>query len=276
MEVWESFLRKLIQPQITEMHLERGRELRGLLEVLSKYPFDPVKKIKNIRENEDLPRDEIRGASQRYIYGNFVDSIIWSCFSIEFGLLVRLDDALSDTEKKVVPKPFTLARIIEWAHSFSVLDEKSRNAAKEILKLRNTHIHGSNFIAALILSYQSSLRSMEKVGIGVEVIERGLDVISALMPKGAPSSLLGRYEPSEIVEAFKTIQSLSIFEWCADKKAIKEVEKEVDNIIANVTSDLLQGKAEKLRKYDEDYLLRERALRAIRNAQKVLEAINIL
>jgi len=276
MEVWEKYLRKLIQLPVTEIYLARGREIESLLEALSKYPFDAVKKIKNIRENADLARDEIRGAAQRYIYGNFVDSIICSCFSVEFGLIVKLDEVLSDVEKRVVPKPFTLGRIITWASAFSILDDKSKTAAKEIQRLRNTHIHGSNFIAALIHSYQSHFESMKIAGVDIETIEQDLDLLQAFIPDKALAPLLGGYEPSEIVEAFKTIQSLSTFEWCADERAIKQVKKEVGKIISDVKSSFLRRDVEKLQMYFQDYLLKERSLKAIRNAQMVLESIDLL
>ena len=273
MEAWEKFLRKLIQPTVTEIHLARGREIKSLLETLSKYPFHPIKKIKNIKEDADLVREEIRGAVQRYIYGHFVDSIIWSCFSVEFGLIVKLNEILSDVEKKVVPKPFTLGRIIRWASAFSILDDKSLKAAREIQKLRNIHIHGSNFIAALILSYRSNLKM---AGVDIDTIKQGLDLFQAVIPKDALRSLLIGYDPPEIIEAFKTIQSLSTFEWCADEGAISSMKREVDRVITDVRSSFLSGHLEEIQKYSQDYILHERALRALKNAQIVLESIGIL
>lgn len=276
MEDWETFLRKLIHPPIAEIHLERGREIREILESLSKYPFDRIKKFKNIRENEDLARDEMRGAAQRYIYGHFVDSIIWSCFSVEFGLLVRLDELLPDIEKKRVPKPFTLGKIINWAYAFSILDDASKKAAKEILKLRNVHIHGSNFISALILSYKGNLEFLEGVGVSVEIIEQGLGLFSEIFPEEAMRPFLRHYEPSDIAEALKAIQSLSSFEWCADKRRIGSVKRELDKMITNIVSNLLQGDSEKLRELQEDYFLKVRALRSLRYAHIVLKKIEIL
>jgi hypothetical protein len=55
---WESLLRKLIELPVTEAHLERGREIKEILTDLSRYPFDPVCRIKNIKEDRDLARDE--------------------------------------------------------------------------------------------------------------------------------------------------------------------------------------------------------------------------
>jgi len=147
---WESLLRKLIETPVTESHLERGREIKEVLEHLSRYPFDPICRIKNIKENKDLARDEIRGSVQRYIYGNYLDSIFFSCFSVEFGLLIRLNEILSEDEKKRAPKPFTLAKIISWANTHSILDQKHTKIARRILQIRNAHIHGPNFVSALI------------------------------------------------------------------------------------------------------------------------------
>jgi len=110
----------------------------------------------------------------------------------------------------------------------------------------------------------------------IEMIERGLDLLHGVIPQDSLGLLLGRYEPSEIVEAFKTIQSFSTFEWCADKGAIKQVKKEVSKIVNNVKSSFLMGDIERLQMYFQDYFLKERALKAIRNAQTVLENINLL
>ncbi len=276
MEIWRIFLSKLIQQPITETHLARGMEIKSLLEILSRYPFYPIKKLKNIRSNRDLPRDEIRGAAQRYIYGNFVDSIIWSCFSVEFGLIVKLDEVLPEDGKKTIPKPFTLGRIITCASTYSILDDKSTRAVKEIHNLRNTHIHGSNFIAALIHSYQSSFESMKITGVDTTMIKQGLDLLQAGMSDDSLDSLLGGYEPVEIVEAFEAIQSLSTFDWCADEKAIKSVEEEVERIIANFRLCFERGKFQELQTYFQDYLLKQRALKAIINAQIVLVGIGLL
>lgn len=257
--------------------MDRGREIKSLLEALSAHPYDPIKKINNIKKDEDWARDEARGAAQRYIYGNFIDSIMWSSFSVEFGLLVKLDKVLSDAEKKVVPKPFTLGRMIEWACAFSVLDDKTIGPAKEVLKLRNVHIHGSNFISALVISYQSSLASVEATGVNIETIEKGFQFLEGQIPKEVLPSLTQGYKPYEVVEAFKMIKSLSTFEWCVDRRSIKSTKKEADTLINNVKSSFLYGNFERFRIYSQpNYLLKERALRVIKNAEKVLIGIKII
>lgn len=280
----ESFLSNLIQLPITEIYLEREGEIKELLEDLSKYPFDPINKFKNIKENKDLAIDEIRGAAQRYIYGNFVDSIFCSCFSVEFSLIIRLDQILSEAEKRNVPKPFTLGEIINWASPASrrnpygkdILDNETRKAARDIQKLRNAHIHGSNFIAALLLSYRSTLELLNKVGIDLDTVEQGLELLSKILPKDAKEAVLKRYEPSDIVESFNAIKRLSTFEWCANKRLLKSVKKESDEMITNIASSLVQGDFENLKIYfQQDYLLKKRAFRAIKLAHFILSKIEI-
>ena len=280
----KSYIDNLIQLPITDIYQERGKEIEDLLEDLSKYPFDPINKFKNIKENDDLARDEIRGAAQRYIYGNFVDSIFCSCFSVEFGLIIKLDQILSDTEKREVPKPFTLGKIINLASPASrknpygkgILDSKTRKAAKDIQKIRNTHIHGSNFIAGLLLSYRSILELLDRFEVNLEVVEQGLKLLSEILPKDATETVLRRYEPSDIVEAFNAIKNLSAFEWCANKRLLKSVKKESDQMIENIASSLMQGNFGNLQThFQQDYFLKKRALRAIKLAYSVLSKIRI-
>jgi hypothetical protein len=283
LESWKSFLQVLIQPPITEIHLERGREIKEMLEDLSKYPYDPVNKFRNLRNNEDLPREELRGAVQRYIYGNFLDSILYSCFSIEFALLVKLDKALSEKEKKSVPKPFTLGRIINWSsppskknpNGKSIIKGKTISAAKRILKLRNMHIHSSNFISGVILCYKSIIEGAQKTGVSPDTIEKGFELFK-ILPEEV-QQILTRYKPSDVIDAFRNIQSISNFEWCSDSKLLRSTKREVKAIVENTASSILQGNFEKLTTYfQEDYLLKKRALTALKNASLILRDIGIL
>jgi len=280
---WKSFLQVLIQPPITEIHLERGREIKEMIEDLSKYPYDPVNKFRNLKKNEDLPREELRGAVQRYIYGNFLDSILYSCFSVEFALLVKLDKILSEKEKKSMSKSFTLGRIIDWAspptkknpNGKSIIKDKTIRAAKRILKLRNMHIHSSNFISGVILGYKSIIESAKKAGVSPDTIEKGFELFKMLPEEIQP--LLTRYKPSDVIEAFKNIQSLSNFEWCSNKKLLKSTKREVKALVEDLASSFLKGNFEKLNTYfQEDYLLKKRALTALKNASLILRDIGIL
>lgn len=274
MDDWESLLRKLIQLPVTELHLERGREIKQILEDLSRYPFDPICKIKNIKEDRDLARDELRGAAQRYVYGNYLDSILFSCFSVEYGLLIRLNGTLSEDEKKRVPKPFTLGKIISCAYDYSILDQEYTNIAKKILKIRNTHIHVSNFISGLILSYKSNLKFFEKIGVTLEAVEQGIDWLSNL-PGSVITSLLGGCEPSDIAEGFKAIQLLSSFEWCGNIKIINSTRRETDEMISDVISSFLRGDFRRLKMFQGN-LLKQRALRAIEHAHMILKKIDVI
>jgi hypothetical protein len=283
LEGWKSFIQVLIQLPVSEVYLERGREIKAILEDLSKYPYDPINKFRNLRNNEDLPRDELRGAVQRYIYGNFLDSILYSCFSVEFALLVKLDKILSEKEKKSVPKPFTLGRIINWVsppnknnpNGKSIIKGKTISAAKRILKLRNMHIHSSNFISGAILGYKSVIESAQKTGINPDTIEKGFELLK-MLPETV-QLFLTRYKPSDVTEAFRNIQLLSSFEWCSDSNLLKSTKREVKAIVENTALSILQGNYEKLAVYfQEDYLLKKRALTALKNASSILRDVQIL
>lgn len=273
----------MIQSPVSEIHLKRGREIEGILEDLSKYPYDPINKFRNIQKNEDLPREEFRGAVQRYIYGQFVDSIIYSCFSVEFALLVQLDGILSEEEKKRVPKPFTLGRIIDWAslpgeknpYGKGLIRDGTKNAAKRILELRNTHIHSSNFISGVILSYKSIIELAKRAGVSPDTIESGFELLK-LLPKDA-QLLLTQYKPSDVIEAFKNIPSLSSFEWCSNKRLLRSTKEEIEAIVENTAASILQGNLEKLSMFlQENYLLKRRALRALKDAFLILRDIGVL
>ena len=279
----ESFLQNLIQPTVSEIHRKRGREIEGILERLSKYPYDPINKFRNIQKNEDLPREEFRGAVQRYIYGQFVDSILYSCFSVEFALLVKLDEILSEKEKKRVRKPFTFGKIIDWAslpskknpNGKGLIRDKTKNAAKRILELRNMHIHSSNFISGVILSYKSIIELAKRAGVSPDTIENGFGLLE-LLPKDV-QPLLARYKASDVIEAFKNIPSLSSFEWCSNKRLLRTTKGEIEAIVENTAKSILQGDLEKLSEFfQESYLLKRRALRALKDAFLILGDIGVL
>jgi hypothetical protein len=283
LEKWESFLQILIQPQVLEIHKERAREIKEVLEKLSEYPYDPVRKFRNIQTNDDFPRDELRGAVQRYIYGNFVDSILYSCFATEFALLVKLDEKLSELEKRSVPKPFMLAKIIDWASPSSrknpygkgILDKETKRVAKRILELRNMHIHASNFISGAILSYKSNIGLAKQAGLTPDMIEKSLEFVK-ILPKDV-QALLVPYSPADVKKAFETIPALSSFEWCSNKRLLRSTKREIDSLVGNFLSAVLEGDSERLGKYlQEDYLLKQRALRALKDSCLILENIGIL
>jgi hypothetical protein len=92
-------------------------------------------------------------------------------------------------------------------------------------------------------------------------------------------SLLGGCEPVDVVEAFKSFKSLSSFDWCADKRGreiIKSTKRESDKLISDVISSFMQGDYKRLKKFQQDYILRRRARRAIKDAYTVLKKINIV
>jgi len=275
MEKWEEYLRQLLPLPINELHLDRGKRIRNLLDNLSNYPYDSKKKFKNIRENADFAREELRGAVQRFLIGNFLDSIIFSCFSVEFGLLVKLDLVLTDEEKRNVKKPFTFGKIIKKSCDYLSLDSSVEKAAYELLDIRNAHIHGSNFIGALIQSYKGFNKLFEKSGlIDINVITQGLEEITKLLPQDIRISILEKYEPIDFIEAYNAIQSISSFEWAANKRILYAMKKEVDNIITDIPLNIMQE--DFLAKFNPDYFLEKRAKRALNVAEKILKGIDII
>lgn len=274
MEKWEQGLRELQIP-INDLILSRGRKIKSLLVILSNYSYNSIKTFKNIKENADLPRNELRGAVQRYLLGNNVDSILFSCFSVEFGLIVQLDRVLTKKEKRKIKKPFTFGRIIGKSIDHSLLDSSSKKAALELLNLRNAHAHGSNFIAALMLSYKKYTKLFEKSGlIDIQVITNGLEKIMKKLPQDVAKSISNKYEPLDFIEAYETIQSLSTFEWAANKRIIEETTTEIDELMTSISQNVLDQ--EFITKIAPNYFIEMRALRALSCAEQILLGINII
>lgn len=274
MEQWEKSLREFQIPvNITIMN--RGRKIKSLLEILSNYPHNYIKTFKNISSNSDLPRNELRGAVQRYLLGNFIDSILFTCFSVEFGLIVQLDRMLTDNEKRKIKKPFTFGRIIKKSIDYSLLNSSTKKAALELLNLRNAHVHGSNFIAALMLSYKKYSKLFDESGlVDIQVITEGLDKLMEKLPQNVATSILKTYEPLDFIEAYDTIQSLSTFEWAADKRIIDETTKEIDEVMTSTSHNVPEKELVSI--LSPSYFIEMRALRALLCAEQILLGIEII
>jgi hypothetical protein len=88
-------------------------------------------------------------AATTYTYGFDVASIFYSSLSVEMGLLIRVDEKLegvSDEDKKRLRK---LKNLIETASELKIIDEKHKEIAHSIRKLRNCYIHYYNVIHCL-------------------------------------------------------------------------------------------------------------------------------
>lgn len=279
LENWEGYYNKIVSRSFRKdkFNLERANEIKDLLGILANYTFDKEHKFRNLKNNEDLSRQEIIGAVQRFIYGTFDDSIIHSCFSVEIGLIVKLNEILSDEEKQHVPKPFTLARIISYSSKFPrnqpLLADTSLTAARAILELRNSQIHGSNFITGIMLGYREAAKSFEH--FNQKEIKQGLKTLVTMFPELA--SISGKYKISDFLAAQKIVKNLSTFEWCSNKAEIDRLKKELERIFGNVQTGMIEGNIGKnLEYFQPDYFLKKRAVNGLRNAFVVLKTLKII
>jgi len=214
--------------------------------------------FKNIKTDEDLAREEFRGAILRYLLGMDYDALIHACFALEAGLLVKDKEKLDrgELEKKDIRSPFTLGRNMglwlpkskENKYGKGFVRNKSVIKQLERVKLtRDCHIHGFNFIGFLIkwlknelAQYKLGLSVLSSVKANIEKandqkILEAIDKIRDLIP----SDLLKTIEPflnpkairmiiSDATTATKTIENLSDFSWCAEEEAMKLVEKRLE------------------------------------------------
>jgi hypothetical protein len=135
----------------------RGLDVLEEIQAFKKYKG-------GIHEIKDLIREEFRAGIQRYLVGFFDDSIHHSTLSVEMGLLIRLDEILTEEEKKGIhtkinngepPVSFTFGAIFDESKRKGrhiLEDDEIERSIARILFTRNTHIHGANFTAASILS----------------------------------------------------------------------------------------------------------------------------
>ncbi len=279
MEKWESYLREIIRMPIQDIYLERGSKIKQLLSNLSKYRFDLELQFKNVQKNEDFSISELIGAAQRYIYGNFPDAIIHSCYSVEIGLLAKLDRILNNEEKARQREP-TLGRIIHLSYDALILDKKNRRlkkAVERILEIRNIHNHPANLLSGLILSFKAYNELLSATNLDPVTIEAGLKILSEVLEEREAKLLLKMYKPEDIAKAIKTIDSMSTFEWCANKNYIKSLKREVDKSVQDIKTKLLAGKdVDDLRNDFQEYILRKEALESLENARFVLRNVDIL
>jgi hypothetical protein len=279
LEKWLIFYNNIVSPNLSKdkSNLARASEIKDLLETLSDYPFEREHKFRNLKKNEDLPRQEIVGAVQRFIYGTFEDSIIHSCFSVEIGLIVKLDAILSDEEKQQVPKPFTLAKIINYSSKFPrkqpLLVDTSLTAARAILGLRNSQIHGCNFITGIMLGYREAAKYFGH--FNSKELKQGLEILNVIFPELIGIS--GKYKISDFIAAQELIKNMSTYEWCSNKTEIEKLKKELRVIFDQVQTDMVKGNiGQNLEYFQPDYFLKKRALSGLRSAFSVLKSLKII
>jgi len=223
------FLNKRGRKQV----IKRGRELSDILREVCKYGT-------GIHETRDLAREEFRGAIQRYLLGLFEDSIYHAFFSVEVGLLIRLDEKLTSEEKDKIhdeinrtngkPLSFTFGAILNRTRdkTLGIIGGKQLNDRIEsLVRKRNTYIHASNFLSGLIISMKRNL---------VPKMEGQIRSISDLENRWYvrcffPSLI--RLKPYLNQELEKT-RSLPNFVWCTKDEDRAVVQKEVEKYMAKL------------------------------------------
>ena len=89
-----------------------------------------------------------------------------------------------------------------------------------------------------------------------------------------PSSVLNKFEPLDFIKACETIQSLSTFEWAADKRIIDETTTEIDELITTISQNVLENDFMAI--LSPSYLIEMRALRALICAEQIMLGIKII
>ena len=135
--------------------IKRGKEIIEILEKLGEFKNE-------ILELEDLARQEIRASIQKYLLGFYEDSIHHSCASVEMGLLIRLEQKLTEEEKEKIheeinrksgkPLALTFGEIFKIAKRKEIGVISDKRLAKNIEMLisrRNTYVHVSNVLSGI-------------------------------------------------------------------------------------------------------------------------------
>jgi len=251
-----------------KMMRQRAEEISDILVGLSKHKMEETyfefgklvyrPRFKNIKTNEDIAREEFRGAVQRFLLGMDEDALIHACIALEVGLLVKDEEKLENGElkKKDIRHPFTLGKNVnlwlpkskrnKYGKGF-IKDETIIKQLKRAKLTRDCHIHGFNFIASLVLWLKSGL-TQYKFGAGL------LESIKAILEKTGDEELLeeikkiGDFLPPELMDQIgpfldpkairmilsdvttgvKAIENLSDFRWCAEEEALKLVEERLE------------------------------------------------
>jgi len=278
MAEWEPFFKQILKPVdflkeekmdlFRKMMRQRAEEISDILVGLSKHKIEETyfefgklvyrPSFKNIKTNEDIVREEFRGAVQRYLLGMDEDALIHACIALEASLLVKDEEKLKNGElkKRDIRYPFTLGKNMslwlpkskrnKYGKGF-IKDETIIKQLKRAKLTRDCHIHGFNFIASIVLWLKSGLAQYK---FGADLLES----IKGILEKASNEELLEEIKkirdflPSELIDQIgpflhpeairmilsdamigvKTIENLSDFRWCAEKEALKLVEERLE------------------------------------------------
>jgi hypothetical protein len=236
------------------MALQRAKEISPIMICLSKYKLEDTyiefgemvyrPNFKNIKTNEDLAREEFRGAILRYLLGIDDDAIIHACSALEAGLLVKIEEKIKSGElkEKDIHHPFTLGRNVNlWLPKSAenkygkglITDEKIIKKLNRVKTTRDCHFHGFNFIASLMMFYKNQLKQslgIIPLDLVKEHLEKDMDAedlkkIEKIL--GLPSGIVKQLI-SDFNTGIKTIENLSDFNRFAEEKPLKLAKKRIE------------------------------------------------
>jgi hypothetical protein len=223
---------KLLSKNAQKEAFKRGLDV--LTEVNALKPYTG-----GIHTLRDIAREEFRASVQRYLIGYFDDSIHHSTISVETGLLIRLEETLTEEEKKQLhdkingerPLSFTFGVIFDEAKRKErriVEDKGIEHTISRTIGTRNTHIHGGNLTAASILSMQQK---------GTLEIKNGLAQLERLEKRNIAKLIAKDFMPqarAKLIETQNDINNLPSLEWCTQDKHREKTKKELDAYFTDI------------------------------------------
>lgn len=226
-----NFLNKKAQEKV----FKRGQDVLKEVFALKKYAKG------TIRETRDIARQEFLAGVQRYLIGFFEDSIYHSTLSVETGLLIRLEEELSDDEKRAIhdrinskkekPSPFTFGVIFDESKRKGrniVRNEQTEQRIAKIINVRNTHIHASNFTSASILSMkQKGLPEIKKYVKQIDQIEE-TPLANVVLKKWLSQA------KNVLTETQSAIEGLPAFEWCTKDEQRSKAQENINNFFSEI------------------------------------------
>jgi hypothetical protein len=233
----ESFVKtlKFLNKEEKEKAFKRGKELEPIFGQIAKYPM-------GISSLDDLPRQEFRGAIQRYLIGFCDDSIYHSCLSVEIALLILLETHLSKQEKDLIhagintktekPISFTFGAILEKCRQKNlIIDKKIIEKIEALIEKRNMYIHASNFLSGLIVTLkENSVPEIDKILRDFETLEKQPLVGRIAKMNYTRLPQLRGY----LIQQKELFEKMPTFEWCSKDKHRENAEHGVKQFIGKL------------------------------------------
>ena len=265
---------------------QQGSDIHTILDKLRKYDYE-------LREDSDLPRLEYMGAVERYLFGFYEDSIRNSLTSVEIGLIVKLNEVLSEKEKQRIfqeinrekdPISFTFGSVVNLASDkkYKVLKgKKIKKTIESLIRQRNIHFHSSTFLSGLI--YQQKL-------IMIPLLEDYLNNLNLITQNKYFKKIPSIKKMNNLfLEKKRVLENLSDFTWCTPSKNLKMVTDEVNShmdklkvysetTIKEVKKDYKKiiSVRKKINEIIEDKYMKNHALKILYDSFDVLTNIEIL